>query len=389
MRRTRHGAERQGLRPPPTGPPLTATRRFGSNVPVPDPVPFADSPNRLFAVTVARREQLSPAFVRLGLTGPGLDAFAPAGRDLRVKILLPGPEGHPASLVDGLTEAAWRAAWRALPVPERRVLRSYTAPRVDPAARWLDLDFYLHDPTGPASAWAASARVGDPCSSRARHRARATRTTACSGTPAPPPLSSSALTRRRSRPSPASSRPLLDAGPPARRYGAGAAAEDAGFYGWFATESARAWAEGRDGRSSRSGSGRSRCTPRATGWTGRAGRGTEAEPPTPSAGRGSRWPRHPGDSIFSPAGPPKRAVRVCRERAVRISFTCRSTRDILQVLIGRCRSMRDALGDVSVEGSSLGKAHNCGIMSRCWVVARLREYAEPGDAGSAAAEKAA
>lgn len=252
---------------------------------MPDPVPFADSPNRLVAVTVARREQLSPAFVRLGLTGPGLAAFAPAGRDLRVKILLPGPDGHPVCLADGLTEAAWRAAWRALPPAERPVMRSYTAPRVDPAAQWLDLDVYLHEPAGPASAWAAGAALGDPLlvsgpAQRAGdpdhgvqwHPGAATRVVIGADETAFPAVAGilatlgpdTRATLLLEAADPADTAPFVDAADPrlevhhvardgrpggvplleagrawARRYGAGAAAAGAAFYGWFATESAR------------------------------------------------------------------------------------------------------------------------------------------------------
>lgn len=252
---------------------------------VPDPVPFADSPNRLFAVTVARREQLSPAFVRLGLTGPGLGAFAPAGRDLRVKILLPAADGYPATLVDGLTEAAWRAAWRALPTAARPVMRSYTVPRADPDARRLDLDVYLHEPAGPASAWAAATRVGDPLlvsgpalgvgdpdhgvqwlpgpATRFVIGADETAFPAVAGILATlgPEARATLLLEAAD---PADVAPFVDADDPrldvthvlrdgrpggvplleagrawAERHGADAAAEGAASYGWFATESAR------------------------------------------------------------------------------------------------------------------------------------------------------
>lgn len=136
-------------------------RRARHNRPVPQDVTrtFATSPNVLFATHVLRTERLSPGFVRVTLTGPGLERFAPHGLDQRVKILLgePCPE-----LVPGLPEREWRRVWRAVPDDRRPVLRSYTAYTVRPRERELDLDFYVHEPAGPASDWALAAAPGDP-----------------------------------------------------------------------------------------------------------------------------------------------------------------------------------------------------------------------------------
>lgn len=120
---------------------------------------FAASPNVLFATRVARVRRLSPGFVRVTLTGPQLARFAPHGLDQRIKILLgpPCPE-----LVPGTPERAWRRVWRAVPQERRPVLRSYTAYAVRPEVGEIDLDFYVHDPAGPASDWALTAAPGDP-----------------------------------------------------------------------------------------------------------------------------------------------------------------------------------------------------------------------------------
>lgn len=120
---------------------------------------FRTSPNVLFATVVTRVVRLSPGFVRVTLTGPDLGVFAPYGLDQRIKILL----GEPCDgLLPGLPEREWRRVWRAVPEHRRPVLRSYTAYEVRPDARELDLDFYVHDPAGPASEWALAARPGDP-----------------------------------------------------------------------------------------------------------------------------------------------------------------------------------------------------------------------------------
>lgn len=249
---------------------------------------FADSPNRLVATTVVRRERLSPGFVRVGLTGPGVGLLADLGRDLRVKILLPGPDGYPASLGDGSSEAAWRAAWRGLPAQKRPVMRSYTAPRIVPEQGTLDLDFFLHDPAGPASRWAARARAGDPLLVSAPEAARAPASYGVQWAPGPatrvlvgadetafPAVAGILASLGRDVRAtvllecgdPADVAPFVGVGPGAspgvevrvlqrgarpggvvllaavrewaERYGAGAAAAGAGFYAWCATESAR------------------------------------------------------------------------------------------------------------------------------------------------------
>lgn len=126
------------------------------------PAGFADSPNVLFATRVRAVARPAPSFVRVTLAGPSLCRFAPHQLDQRVKILLGPGAGGDDGLADGVPERRWRRAWRDLPDGRRPVLRSYTAYAVRPERGEIDLDFYLHDPAGPASAWAAAVRAGDP-----------------------------------------------------------------------------------------------------------------------------------------------------------------------------------------------------------------------------------
>ena len=116
----------------------------------------------LFETTVRAVRRLSPGFVRITLGGPRLGVFAPYQLDQRIKILLAATDGYPAMFQAGMPEWEWRQQWRALPERDRPVLRSYTAYQVRPEAAEVDLDFYIHQPPGPASNWAANARVGDP-----------------------------------------------------------------------------------------------------------------------------------------------------------------------------------------------------------------------------------
>lgn len=125
------------------------------------PVNLHTSPNVLFDMRVSATRWLSPGFVRVTLAGSQASVFAARGLDQRVKILLPG-RGFPASFDDDLMpELEWRRRWRALPVTDRPVMRSYTPSDVRPGRGELDLDFYVHERPGPASSWATSAVAGD------------------------------------------------------------------------------------------------------------------------------------------------------------------------------------------------------------------------------------
>ncbi|EEP71132.1 siderophore-interacting protein [Micromonospora sp. ATCC 39149] len=122
---------------------------------------FRNSPNILFETTVTATRRLSPGFVRVTLGDERLRDLAPHQLDQRIKIMLPVTGDYPAGLRAGLPEQGWRREWQSVPDRERPWLRSYTAYRTRPAAGELDLDFYLHQPHGPASGWAAAARPGD------------------------------------------------------------------------------------------------------------------------------------------------------------------------------------------------------------------------------------
>ena len=113
---------------------------------------------RPFAVRVARLQRLSPSFLRVTFTGPDLDACAPNGWDQRIKVLLPLPGRGMSDCPPG---ADWYGEWRALPEAQRNPIRTYTVRDWRPDLREMDVDFVLHGSTGPASAWAERAAVGD------------------------------------------------------------------------------------------------------------------------------------------------------------------------------------------------------------------------------------
>lgn len=113
---------------------------------------------RTFAVRVAALRRPSPSFLRVTFTGPDLDLFASNGFDQRIKVLFPLPGRGIADRPDG---PDWYGEWRALPAEHRMPIRTYTVRAVRSEPAEVDVDFVLHGPTGPASAWAGSATLGD------------------------------------------------------------------------------------------------------------------------------------------------------------------------------------------------------------------------------------
>jgi NADPH-dependent ferric siderophore reductase len=113
---------------------------------------------RPFPVQVSRLQRLSPSFLRVTFTGSDMADFASNGRDQRIKVMLPLPG---RGIDDCPSEADWYGAWRALPDERRMPIRTYTIRALRPERGEVDVDFVLHGATGPASAWAERARVGD------------------------------------------------------------------------------------------------------------------------------------------------------------------------------------------------------------------------------------
>src|ERR671921_1889646 len=78
--------------------------------------------------------------------------------DQRIKVVLPLPG---QAVVDFPSDPDWYGAWRALPVERRMPIRTYTIRALRGEHGEVDVDFVLHGATGPASAWAETAVVGD------------------------------------------------------------------------------------------------------------------------------------------------------------------------------------------------------------------------------------
>ncbi|MEH0578536.1 MULTISPECIES: siderophore-interacting protein [Streptomyces] len=118
------------------------------------------APFRFFSLQVTRTRRLGPSLVRVSFSGEDLQYFFSDGRDQSLSLFLPQPgQSEPAvpfELGDG-----WWQAWRELPDGVRAVMRSYTLRALRREPDEIDIDFVLHTPAGPASAWAARAAAGD------------------------------------------------------------------------------------------------------------------------------------------------------------------------------------------------------------------------------------
>lgn len=125
----------------------------------------ATGPYSVFDLRVVAVQHLSPNFVRITLGGLDLAALADNGYDQRIKLVLPlADPGHHDQFGYFPRGGDWYGQWRQLPEHQRNPIRTYTVRRVHLAgtvSARLDVDMVLHDDTGPATRWAARARIGD------------------------------------------------------------------------------------------------------------------------------------------------------------------------------------------------------------------------------------
>ena len=127
--------------------------------------PAVEVPYCVFDVRVVAVQRLSPSFVRITFGGLDLAAFADNGHDQRIKLVLPRGEPGSADDFSQFPRAAdWYGQWRALPEDRRNPIRTYTVRQLDqpgtPSAR-LVVDMVLHGDSGPATRWAARAKIGN------------------------------------------------------------------------------------------------------------------------------------------------------------------------------------------------------------------------------------
>jgi NADPH-dependent ferric siderophore reductase len=106
-------------------------------------------------VEVTSINQLTPRLVSICVGGESMADFPSPQPTSHIKVLLP-PDGErslvlPAPGPDGATPDD----------APRPTTRTYTPRRLDPVTKTLEIQFVLHERPGPASAWAAQAKVGD------------------------------------------------------------------------------------------------------------------------------------------------------------------------------------------------------------------------------------
>lgn len=118
------------------------------------------APFRFFALHVVRTRRLGPSLVRVSFAGEDLRHFFSDGWDQSLSLFLPHP-GQDAPAVPVELGDGWWQGWRELPDDVRAVMRSYTLRELRRDPDEIDVDFVLHTPAGPASAWADRARAGD------------------------------------------------------------------------------------------------------------------------------------------------------------------------------------------------------------------------------------
>ncbi|MFT3905296.1 MAG: siderophore-interacting protein [Steroidobacteraceae bacterium] len=100
---------------------------------------------------------LSPHMRRITLGGPQLAGFHSPAPDDHVKLFFFPAGVAPVAPTPG--EAGAPPVWPA--GMDKPPMRDYTPRRYDAARGELDIDFVLHEESGPAGDWAAQAKIGD------------------------------------------------------------------------------------------------------------------------------------------------------------------------------------------------------------------------------------
>jgi NADPH-dependent ferric siderophore reductase len=113
---------------------------------------------RTFVTSVVAVEDIHPHLRQITFGGGDLATFTPLGPDTFLYLLLPPPGRDELTIDQTFT---W-SAYEAMPESERPVGAYYTLRRWRPEQQELDMLCVLHGDTGPASAWAAQAKPGDP-----------------------------------------------------------------------------------------------------------------------------------------------------------------------------------------------------------------------------------
>ena len=112
---------------------------------------------RTFLTEVSAVEDLSPHLRQVTFRGPDLETFAPVGPDTFLYLLVP-PPGRSELAID--QSFSWEEYFQ-MDEAIRPVGAYYTLRHWRPEQAELDIHMVLHGDSGPASAWAGRAAVGD------------------------------------------------------------------------------------------------------------------------------------------------------------------------------------------------------------------------------------
>lgn len=145
-------------------------------------------PTLAFETTVINRQELSPSFRRLTLSGSDLDYFGTNSHplDMRIKLLLPPAGGsalteeiasmRPQAMTSPAEQVGWYKRWLSIDPDTRGYMRTYTVRAFREAGHRdnvgltaeLDIDFVMHGHMvdgklhgGPATEFGDQAEVGD------------------------------------------------------------------------------------------------------------------------------------------------------------------------------------------------------------------------------------
>lgn len=113
-----------------------------------------------FTASVAAVRELNASMRRITLAAPELTGYELAGPDEFFGLLMPGADGR-LHMPDG-ERVNVRAAVADMPEEQQPGLRWYTIRELRRSRGEVDVDIVTHGDSGPGSAWALRAAVGDP-----------------------------------------------------------------------------------------------------------------------------------------------------------------------------------------------------------------------------------
>lgn len=113
---------------------------------------------RVFDIQLKEKVKISPSLLRCVFAGAEVHRMKLEAPDQRIKLLFPAEEGQTPRLEHG---DDWHRSYMAIAKPQRPVMRTYTLRALRAEHNEMDVEFVLHGESGPASAWATHAQLGE------------------------------------------------------------------------------------------------------------------------------------------------------------------------------------------------------------------------------------